>query len=60
MKVVDIGNTEKPLVTAKDIKQLIEYVSIHAQINWAYFTDLKAQGLTEQQALEIVKNFKVG
>lgn len=59
MKIVDIGNKDKPLVTSKDIKQLIEYVSVNAQLNWVYFTELKARGFTEQQALEIVKHFKI-
>lgn len=60
MKVVEMTTTDKPLMTATQVKQFLEYMAIQAKINWAYFTDLKAQGFTEQQALEIVKNFKVG
>jgi hypothetical protein len=60
MKVVDIGNTDKPLMTTTQLKQFLEFMAIQAQINWSYFNDLKGQGFSEHQALEIVKHFKVG
>ena len=60
MNVVDIPKEDKPLMTVKEINKFIEYLSVSAKINWSYFNDLKAQGFTEEQALELVKVFKIG
>lgn len=59
MKVVELDTKEKPLMTMTQINQFLEYLSVSAKLNWAYFNDLKAQGFTDEQALELVKVFKI-
>lgn len=59
MKVVDLPLEDKPLMTTKQINQFIEYLTISAKLNWTYFNELKAKGFTEEQALELVKVFKI-
>jgi len=60
MNVVELDTKDKPLMTVKQITQFMEYLNVSAKLNWAYFNDLKAQGFTDEQALELVKVFKVG
>jgi hypothetical protein len=60
MNIVDIPKEDKPLMTVKEINKFIEYLSVSAKVYWSYFNDLKAQGFTEEQALELVKVFKIG
>lgn len=59
MNVVELDTKDKPLMTVKQINQFMEYLNVSAKLNWAYFNDLKAQGFTDEQALELVKVFKV-
>lgn len=59
MNVVDIPKEDKPLLTTKQINQFMEYLSVSAKLNWNYYNDLKAQGFTDEQALELVKVFKI-
>lgn len=60
MNVVELDTKDKPLMTVKQITQFMEYLNVSAKLNWSYFNDLKAQGFTEEQALELVKVFKIG
>lgn len=59
MNVVDIPTETKPLMTTKEIKQFTEYLLLLAKLNWTYFNELKDKGFTEEQALELVKVFKI-
>lgn len=58
MKVVDIGLSEKPLMTNNQLKEAITAFTYMAEMNWSYFQALKTQGFSEQQAIEIVKSYK--
>lgn len=60
IREVDFKKESKPIFTAQVVKEIPSSLTYLAKANMSYYKDLRKEGFSEEQALELVKSFKWG